>query len=84
MAGNWLGGAKPNTLAGDITIFTEVAARTGSFTTADQALDAAREGNTQELQATGLGTFAADRAAADVVRQGVFGLNAFNDIFGKK
>lgn len=82
MAGNWLGGAKPNTLGGDITIVTEVTERTGSFGTALQALDAARAGNTQALQATGLGTFAADRAAADVVAEGSFGLDAFKTIFG--
>ncbi|MCA3244028.1 MAG: hypothetical protein INF43_01815 [Alphaproteobacteria bacterium] len=84
MSKTWLGGDDPNTLEGGINIVQEVTKRTGSFGTAVTALDAARAGDTPGLQATGLGTFGADQAAADVIKSGVFGLHAFDDIFGKK
>ena len=84
MSKTWLGGDDPNTLSGGISITHEVTVRTGSFGTAVAALDAARAGDTAGLQATGLGTFAADQAASDVIKSGVFSFDSFDNIFGKK
>ncbi len=79
---DWLGGPKPGTFGGDVSIFSEIARRAGNHT-AQIGLDAARAGNTEDLQQSGLGTFGANLAAERVTKSGTFGLGAFDDIFGK-
>ncbi len=80
-AGNW--GDDPATLGGRIIATHEIGRRAG-YSTADAALTAFDKGQHAEMAALGLGTLGAEDAARNVVRDGAFGLDAFDAIFGPK